>query len=491
MGACVYSWFSDQNEGFSAIASFITIAFAIWAIPTALVKIYRFLKRPKHTLLADMSDPNRWHLATERLKHLAGTQDVSHAVAHANDRPQTAFRAYQTRLNRLLSFTDAQFGGVFSPKSFFRCLTLAYLYPIVSALLTWTVTGTGTLGGVEISTASDLTSIGRVLRLVALFILWGMAFYIVENANRFSIWTKEKFTPISVWLDPWDGFLAKASRGSVEFFAFMTAVALAGALAGISIVAASFTSIPASAFAITAAFVIPGTFGANLAFAFTSTSVAVFAVVFEESSILFFFILLPLTNAVADFLSLSVTRLFLKKIAQEKGAGTRWFWEILIDIVVAVCCLFGLVIGICALLDLWPTLLPDRFALPFDWRLYRAEVLDNWQHGVMLYTMAATTLVPTLIHVTLGAWAIALHRPKMAAELIEKMRGLEARGIASWDKVRQADEITPLKSRLHKAYFGGITGAALAAFSVTAVFALLIWLGMVLLAASRIEPFAM
>ncbi|WP_321363620.1 hypothetical protein [uncultured Celeribacter sp.] len=445
--------------------------------------MYRFLKRPKHTLLADMSDPNRWHLATERLKHLAGTQDVSHAVAHANDRPQTAFRAYQIRLNRLLTFTEAWFGGVFSLQSFFLCLTLAYLYPIVSALLTWTVTGAGTLGGVEISTAADLTLWGRVGRLGLLFIGWGVALYVFTNAERFSIWVKEKFTPISLWLDPRDGFLAKASRGSVEVLAFAIAFAIAVAIA----VAGAFAG--AIAFAIAGAVAIAGAIAVAIAGAVVG-AVAV-AVAVADSSLLFFFALLPVTNAFADFLSLSITRLFLKKIAHEKGAGARWFWEILIDIVIAIFCLFGLVIGICALLDLWPTLLPDRFPLPFDWRLYRAEVLDNWQHGVMLYTMAATTLLPTLIHVTLGTWAIALHRPKMAAELIEEMRGLEARGIATWGKVRQAEKITPLKSRLHKAYLGGITKAALAAIFVTAVFALLIWRGMVLLAAWGIPPFAL
>ena len=122
---------------------------------------------------------------------------------------------------------------------------------------------------------------------------------------------------------------------------------------------------------------------------------------------LLFLGVLPVLNAGTDFLSVGVTRGFLRRVAQKKPCFWMILTQALCDLLVRFVCLALLLALLVAALDLWQW---TGLWLEFNWRAYWADIQTNgWdQGGGLLLVMVFSTLLPTLIHLAFGVSAVLL-----------------------------------------------------------------------------------
>ena len=370
--------------------------------------------------------------------------------------------AYFQAVTRVLTFAEDFYGTrLISWQSFGRCLTLAYLYPMLAALLGWVIYNAGSPGGLDLF-SQDLTGPTRALVAGGLLISFPISAFLATKARAFAEWALERVDralPSSV---PRTSFLSKALRATANFGvgafvsafagAFLIAFAVALAVAGASAFAVGFAITFAFAGAFAVAFV--GAFAGALAIAYTVAlaGASAFAgagtdpeLLFTALLLVFVFTLLPLLNAIADTLSVAITRKFLGHL---KRSGTRpglrrILVHLALDILLALGCLVLLLISLRLCLDLWGRLSPDT--LPFDWRVYIDTIQDDWRHGTALYLMVFTTLIPTLVHVIAGLGAVLTHRSRMLDRVADTL-------VTAPDTLSKA-EINRLVAQVRNAHF--------------------------------------
>ncbi|NRB18007.1 MAG: hypothetical protein HRU33_10695, partial [Rhodobacteraceae bacterium] len=234
-------------------------------------------------------------------------------------------------------------------------------------------------------------------------------------------------------------------------------------------------------------------FGVAYAFAFAGILAVFLAVVgyIEQAALLaFFFLLLPLLNALADMISVAATRKFLNLMAQSSERGWNFAFEILSDFLIALLCLFALVWSLTQALELWQHIHPA--SLPFDWRAYRGQIIPDTQTGGMLYLMVLTTLLPTLLHVGLGAWGMAIYRGQMIGDALSKLKTLELdpdfRALLPMEK---STLTAPVATLIRRAYRKGWWWALTCVAGTLALFLAGIWGGTALLQSLGVSPFAL
>ncbi|WP_346891489.1 hypothetical protein [uncultured Roseibium sp.] len=184
---------------------------------------------------------------------------------------------------------------------------------------------------------------------------------------------------------------AGAVASAVNFFVaisvtFFMAVTFVGAFAAAEIFAVAFAIFFISFFALS-----------------TSTGGVAGAFIGAVAVLVF---LLPLANAALDMISWGITRTLLSKIDHDSD-GVRGLALVIsaltLDIVVAIGCLVGLVALIASLLEASNLFYASFDIQEFDWKsqivLARASPFSE---GLFVTGMLATTLVPTVVHLTLG-----------------------------------------------------------------------------------------
>jgi len=398
-------------------------------------------------------------------------------------------QAYFDAIAEVQQFAVAFYGPkALSLRAFNRCLTLALLYPILAVLLGWVVANAYDPGGLALF-PDEPRVLARTGKVMALIGIWGICFLILKNAEKFAVFFVDRL------LGPLDtapartGFLAKAVRAGFSFFAIAicgtAAVAVAYAGAGSGAVAFSFVDSGALPFAFTVAFA--GAAGGFVAFAvggagagalvFAFSIAGAFAVAIADSNgraaalLILLLIALPILNAVADWLSIAIARRFLAPLAEAAtDAAKRPSLALILmrsafDLVLALICLAGLLATIVLALTVWDRVSPG--ILPFTWQAYWADILSDPRRGIPLYLMAATTLLPTAVHLIAGFGAMFTYRTHALAreaDILDSKRATDE----ALTEIERADMVLRVR-RVKAAGFG------LALFCCAALFLLIVW----------------
>ena len=141
--------------------------------------------------------------------------------------------------------------------------------------------------------------------------------------------------------------------------------------------------------------------------------------------VIFRYLLLPLANALADWISLAITRALLADMALRRPGAWGLAAHLFIDLIAGAVCLALLLAGLVGVLDLWATIHPA--SLPFDWRAYwLAARADPWQ-GLALWLMVFTTMVPTLVHAAYSLTLWQAQKSEHTRAAVALMRGMSGR----------------------------------------------------------------
>lgn len=424
--------FGTRNEGLLALGGFICAVLALGATLMAL--------RDKNHWRAQLRDRRQWDVLLTDLS-LIGRQP-----------------RYHNATMRVLRAGDQVFGPrLISWQTFARCLRVEFIIPLLAALIGWMAFDIHSPGGVQIA-PPEVPFAKRLAATLGLTATGAALALVIYHQQRISDAVHRRMTPIYERLTRRGGGFSELFRlcvwASVEYApsalagglaVVVFAAVLVGAGAG-SAILASTAAFAAFSLGIGASIGAPMTALALIGLAYSGTK--------EAAALIFLFaLLLPLINALADTLSVAATRYFLRKITTGVQSGWQIAAEILLDLTLAVGTLILLIVLIVQGLEIWARLFPG--SVPFDWRAYRAQILaGDRAAGMLLYGMAVTTLLPTLIHVSAGAGALFGLRPKLAHAARDRLRDLHASlpdGAAITDPAptRALHEIDLLLRRAH------------------------------------------
>jgi hypothetical protein len=397
-------------------------------------------------------------------------------------RNQTIGTAYFAALEWLNTRSDRFYGsGLLTFRAFERCLLLALVYPVVGVLVAWIAFGTYGYQEVMLLTPTD-TQFERIRRalvlsfFVAALITCLLKYRIVttsvcawfnQRQLRFAIPGKipsaigilVATSFLAAWLyltivvtAIWGGFFV----GGMFVIAFVTAVSATyrfGAMGLASVIAVFFVFKLGEV-----TFKIHGNILPSVSIGLPDYSIGDEGLVGiawggppTHQAFLFFVFFVPIANALADIVSLAMTRKFLKWAALNKPGVPAIIVAAFLDTIWGMLCLFGLLYLLTIGLDLWQSLSPTT--LPIDWREYWAEIRDDPRQGLALWLMALTTLLPTFIHIIVGLTAMLTHASRRRVEALDELEQVcgtdsftEARQRAIATKLVNADTYTLLLS---------------------------------------------
>lgn len=339
---------------------------------------------------------------------------------------------YRDALENLLGKIDRFFGYAApggSESRFWRpwnrCLSLAFVYPILFFVIVYAFGIRGDLAGIPVFDHEA----GWTVRLA--FIAWIFACnWFVYMAVRRDWFERGARSVVRIIVPN-----SKHSRLSGILAIFFVLVAGAGAGA-VTVAVAS-----AVAFAVTGA--VTGAVAVSFAFAFAVAvaGVGVVAVavagagagavaVFNYAFIIIvaaFYVIFPIFNSLLDWASVTATRLLMRRWVLVQGpawrAWGRYVAGVFADLVFAVICICALsallsagVSGVNAAL-FW-----GGSDLQLDWlETMKAFRDDPTGDGLMITLMLFSTLVPTIFHLTAGT-AVAFKLPHLGRDYV--MRAL-------------------------------------------------------------------
>jgi hypothetical protein len=442
-----------------------------------LVVLLRFsFTRYRNAILPSLKEK----LAEDRYR----TQIIANKTSPAGD-------AYFNALTRITTWADTFYGRrKWGFRAFKRCLTLALVYPVIAAILAWVIANTHSPGGVQIF--ADHPDLGgrlwRALVIVAISVAIGRMLRkpgglagMIDGSLR-TMWTR---------LTSAGGVLSKA----FALVGFAAAVVLAYVLAvagvvfrvlavfnavslvfvAVLVVAVLITLAVASEAALDAvldgASVLAGD-AANAVAAATIVVVTLTAAIAGTAPgvvivvttvnvagkpeivgiLLFLYLALPLCNAAADFLSVAVTRSILGRLASKRPGLVEVVILLFLDLVFGLICLALLAFLLTNMLDLWAVWLPD--SLPLDWRAYWQTAWDDPWQGIALWMMAATTLLPTILHMSLGMGAVLTRSLRLHSKSIRRLQDSPYQGGLS-----RTDRTDIAKRLIRGDAFGALLGA--------------------------------
>ncbi len=281
---------------------------------------------------------------------------------------------YVTGINRGLKGLNLFFGPAKSWKAFNRCLTLAYLYPLIFMCFSWVAGQSPSIAGLPIFPGDWTNGWLKGLLAVALMGYFVVIFWVDQREKTWGAKLKDHpriFIRLLGWL-----FRLEAG-----------AVILAGALA--VALALALVLVLASAVAEAGAIVV--------------------GVVDAEAgavSFLLLFIILPYANALLDWLSWSLSRYFVHTMVTTNSFSKR-IRHFLADFVLAGVFMVGLCILVPFLLQL-VNFGSVRLGIPTeDWLLrFDDSFHAPWTSGLMFTLMLVTTLIPTALHILLFVFAV-------------------------------------------------------------------------------------
>ncbi|MBK8452446.1 MAG: hypothetical protein WAQ53_16480 [Thiofilum sp.] len=344
---------------------------------------------------------------------------------------------YRTAVYRLLDFLFKIYGGKSSLRAFNISFLLAYAYPILAFILTYSY-----FNGINSFSHSFLFSEQSIYRLIVfpIIIAWLVITYytfkygwiysldldlrIIKYFEKLGV--NYKLT-INIWHLVCGLTLALLGYLVRNDFIFINICFFAGYATGI--LAILIFTITLIAYKFNMAILILGFSILFISFGrifhkkiiitlsgliFTFVLLGVYIKDYKTAMIIsFFYLMMPLINALLDYLSWWVSRAFLEKTLQ-----TDKVWlitlEVLIDALLAV--LFML--ALCLLLPAGAIALDSLFSHWIDadgqsattnWQYYAyAAAVAPFGEGLMVTLMLWTTLLPTFIHLVLGCLAIII-----------------------------------------------------------------------------------
>ncbi|MBO9475882.1 hypothetical protein J7413_20305 [Shimia sp. R10_1] len=487
--ACAQAISAEVSFG----ANFLAVVISISSIVFFFHRMWKYLRdRSEAQALVDMlQDPGNWPKLSERLSNLSGKQAQPGAA-------QEKARAYKEGLTRISEKADDFFGWkLISFRAFGVCLTFAFVYPILATLLTWLFTGHGTLGGIGIG-ADGISFVRRLLVFCLLFINFGIVIWIVYSAERVSVLVGRMFANRLQGVNQRDDFLAKAVRWTSETAILAVAIVVTFIGAGAVAFTGDFTFPFALAIAVALAIALAGALTVAGAGAVTVAAAAGFALTGiywdanrdNEAIILFFYVILPMPNALADMLSVAVTRGFVRRMLKDTQTWGSIVLEMAVDILFALFCLFGLVCFIVYCLELWNHWGGSTVPPPLDWRAYRDQLLTSPGVGCMLGFMCFTTLLPTLVHFASAAQSMWLYRSAELDRARAALYSLDAAVVRSMPLAEWDAAILPIASGIKRAYRKSGALTALCCFGLLGLSAGGVWGGVLLLRVLNVQPFA-
>ncbi|MDB4212557.1 hypothetical protein N9769_09475 [Ascidiaceihabitans sp.] len=278
------------------------------------------------------------------------------------------------------------------------------------------------------------SNIGRLWRFLLLVGSIIFAFMIVKNNDALSQYFVAK---LSQKMPKLVGPNTKMDRVGLEtlvggiaiVFAISVALTVAAMFPGTFTGSIAVAVAVAVAGAFAAAISVDGTFAAAVVRGFSvagnaaaAAAVAVVGDIEIATLHLLLYAFLPLLNAGTDMLSLWITYAFLKRTSANRPQPWQVLVRIFVDLCLAVLCFIGLIVSLWAILAFWGWISPTT--VPLDLRAYWTGVQADPRTVVALYLMAMTTLIPTLIHITIGLGAILTQRSvsllRMAIELTQQ-----------------------------------------------------------------------
>ena len=345
----------------------------------------------------------------------------------AKQRYRSSLRALLVRVDRFYRAKEGKGTQGYGWRVYFRCLYIAFLYPILLFLLSWCLGSDGSLGNFQLLDA-EIGLVGRCL--IALIVVFLGYFYYWFSSRTISyviarviiqkLKIRLKLMPAIV------GFVVPVSVCAIAFTAanfFPVANVFAAAtffIATIVFGVATFCAFGAALdYARIGSFTHFVTAIAIVTFLYFA-GVGSFGIFLEnvERFILFltFFFCLPLANSVLDFISLKLTR----KLAGswiESDQVKSWKFVVsglFVDLALAVGCLVLLALFIPLVLEvinfLIGVFLPEEKVFVIDWLPYAEKaVVDPLGEGIMVTMMLVTTLIPTLVHMVVGAFGAGVH----------------------------------------------------------------------------------
>jgi len=137
--------------------------------------------------------------------------------------------------------------------------------------------------------------------------------------------------------------------------------------------------------------------------------------------LLFFAFLLPLINALFDYVSTSISRTLSRYLVD---TGDNWIvvmiW-LLFDLILAFWFLIGLVVTLVFTLEVLNQILPSKDTL-FPWQIYIEQAKDEpLGAGFFVIFMLYSTLIPTMLHISLGLYSLFFSKLPFYKWLIDRL----------------------------------------------------------------------
>ena len=355
--------------------------------------------------------------------------------------------AYAQLLAALSSVFDRYFGKkLFGLRSFYRCLVLAFIYPVVALLVN--------LGFLTPQTREGARESIQIFGLIAFLILliFGVIIFFIVRAfrswleiRRFAAkgqhlrWAALEYSgyflvaaiaPIAakilaLYFAKYIYGVAVAGSGVTGAFYFLHLVSYGegsvvtlfqtagGAIAAVSAMVVAGASVLATGLvmltATTVAFFLSGTFEISAAGTTVPIPIAI-GVGQSVMLILFVSFIIPFLNGALDWPSWGASRWMMRRLERdaERGVWPIIILHIMIDIALAFLFL-AILISVFAVLGDLISSNPN-----FIWRedeFFGDAEIDPFGAGFWLTAMLLSTLVPTIIHLAAAVGAIVVVRP--------------------------------------------------------------------------------
>ena len=294
---------------------------------------------------------------------------------------------------------------------------MAFLYPLLAALIALVTTGQPNVGAMPVF--QDLEGWeARLARAGGFLVGLGASALMFWAAIRYAADVGLKAGKSVETLTQQPGFLSKPARWvSEQVFGLVVFAAAAAIAVFVADAVAGFVAV-----AVAGAFAVAVALGAGTGAIAAAVALAGFAVVLGDKDdatvIAFFFLVLPAANALADGVSVSATRKLLQVSLDHRHSAGALIAFMALDLFIGIGCLIILLAGLVGLLELW-----EMFATPpLDWVAYWRAAQEDRSAGIALWVMCFTTLLTTLIH---AAWALSLwlfDSPDPTKIAVEEMR---------------------------------------------------------------------
>ena len=330
--------------------------------------------------------------------------------------------AYFSGLARVVGLAEWIYGPkALSWRAYGRCLTIAFIYPLLAVMLGWVLFNIWNPAWIEIFVDTE-NGWERALRFAIFNLSAILCAVTLRNYFKVVGYISGQFPK---WLRPKDGIAMRNSKAAHIIFhvlAFASILVFAGAFAFAGII--TVVGVSATAGALAAAFGFVFVLFNTVSGVFTLIAVIAAApagnfLADDWALVLLLYVFLPILNAAADMISLWITRGFLRNVLTHRPNFGWVLTQLLVDLVLAALCLAALIALIIGGLTIWAAISPA--SVPLDWRAYWADVHADPRTGVALYIMALTTLVPTIIHVFSGLAALFTQKAWMLQPVVAEL----------------------------------------------------------------------